>query len=158
MRGFSLMLLRKIYHQRKRASPVVTYSERTTLSMTHRKLATLTALAALAVVALAAAPLMHTKVTHAQQQPQQPAAQDPAAARAAALKSATDGTLGTIGEIHLRNIRQVTFGGQNAEAYFSADDKQLIFQHQGSDVPCDQIYTIPVSTPDGKPAQPKLVS
>jgi Tol biopolymer transport system component len=61
-------------------------------------------------------------------------------------------------EKHLRNVRQLTFGGQNAEAYFSADDKQLIFQHQGSDVPCDQIYTIPVATPDGKPAQPKLVS
>src|SRR5215472_9199374 len=62
------------------------------------------------------------------------------------------------GEKHLRNIRQLTTGGQNAEAYFSADDHFLIFQHQGSDVPCDQIYTIPVDTPDGKPAQPKLVS
>ena len=61
-------------------------------------------------------------------------------------------------EKHLRNVRQLTFGGQNAEAYFSADDRQLIFQHQGGDVPCDQIYTIPVATPDGKPAQPKLVS
>lgn len=61
-------------------------------------------------------------------------------------------------EKHLRNVRQLTFGGQNAEAYFSADDRQLIFQHQGSDVPCDQIYTIPVTMPDGKPAQPKLVS
>jgi len=61
-------------------------------------------------------------------------------------------------EKHLRNVRQLTFGGQNAEAYFSADDRQLIFQHQGGDVPCDQIYTIPVNTPDGKPAQPKLVS
>jgi TolB protein len=61
-------------------------------------------------------------------------------------------------EKHLRNVRQLTFGGQNAEAYFSADDRQLIFQHQGGDVPCDQIYTIPVTTPDGKPAQPKLVS
>jgi TolB protein len=59
---------------------------------------------------------------------------------------------------HLRNVRQLTFGGQNAEAYFSADDKQLIFQHQGEGVPCDQIYTIPVDTPDGKPATPKLVS
>ena len=59
---------------------------------------------------------------------------------------------------HLKNVRQLTFGGQNAEAYFSADDKQLIFQHQGSDVPCDQIYTMPVDTPDGKPATPKLVS
>src|SRR5436305_10121629 len=61
-------------------------------------------------------------------------------------------------EKHLRNVRQLTFGGQNAEAYFSADDRYLIFQHQGSDVPCDQIYTIPVETPDGKSAQPKLVS
>lgn len=59
---------------------------------------------------------------------------------------------------HLKNVRQLTFGGQNAEAYFSADDKQLIFQHQGADVPCDQIYTMPVDTPDGKTATPKLVS
>jgi len=61
-------------------------------------------------------------------------------------------------EKHLKNVRQLTFGGQNAEAYFSADDKQLIFQHQGTDVACDQIYTMPVDTPDGKRATPKLVS
>src|ERR1700741_2170824 len=59
---------------------------------------------------------------------------------------------------HLRNARQLTFGGQNAEAYFSLDDKQLIFQHQGAGVPCDQIYTMPVDTPAGKPATPNLVS
>ena len=59
---------------------------------------------------------------------------------------------------HLLNVRQLTFGGQNAEAYFSLDDKQLIFQHQGEGVPCDQIYTIPVDTPDGRPGVPKLVS
>jgi TolB protein len=59
---------------------------------------------------------------------------------------------------HLKNARQLTFGGQNAEAYFSSDDKQLIFQHQGSDVPCDQIYTMAVDAPDGKPPLPKLVS
>ena len=61
-------------------------------------------------------------------------------------------------EKHLRNVRQLTFGGQNAEAYFSSDDRYLIFQHQGGDVACDQMYTIPVDTPDGKPAVPKLVS
>ncbi len=59
---------------------------------------------------------------------------------------------------HLRNVRQLTFGGQNAEAYFSIDDKQLIFQHQGEGVACDQIYTIAVDTPDGKPDTPRLVS
>jgi TolB protein len=61
-------------------------------------------------------------------------------------------------ERHLRNVRQLTFGGTNAEAYFSADNKYLIFMHQGEGVPCDQMYTIPVDTPDGKPAMPKLVS
>ena len=69
------------------------------------------------------------------------------------------GALAVPGEAkHLKNVRQLTFGGQNAEAYFSLDDKYLIFQHQGEGVPCDQIYTIPVDTPDGKPATPKLVS
>jgi len=70
------------------------------------------------------------------------------------------------GERHLRNVRQLTFGGQNAEAYFSADDKFLIFQHQdlasappsSIHTPCDQIFTIPVDTPDGKPATPTPVS
>ena len=61
-------------------------------------------------------------------------------------------------ERHLKNVKQLTFGGQNAEAYFSIDDKMLIFQHQGDGVECDQIYTMRVDTPDGKPATPKLVS
>ena len=61
-------------------------------------------------------------------------------------------------EKHLKNVKQLTFGGQNAEAYFSIDDKFLIFQHQGEGVECDQIYTMPVDTPDGKPAMPKMVS
>src|SRR5215471_12305918 len=61
-------------------------------------------------------------------------------------------------EKHLRNIRQLTFGGQNAEAYWSHDDKYLIFQHQGEGVSCDQIYTMRADTPDGKPATPKLAS
>jgi len=61
-------------------------------------------------------------------------------------------------EKHLKNVKQLTFGGQNAEAYLSIDDKMLIFQHQGSGVECDQIYTMPVDTPDGEPATPKMVS
>ena len=31
-------------------------------------------------------------------------------------------------ERHLRNIKQLTFGGENAEAYFSFDGKRLSFQ------------------------------
>ncbi len=48
----------------------------------------------------------------------------------------------TPGEKHLRNIRQLTRGGENAEAYFSDDGRQLIFQSTRQGVPCDQIFTI----------------
>lgn len=44
------------------------------------------------------------------------------------------------GEVHLRNIRQLTFGGQNAEAYFSRSGHQLIFQRTPGDTGCDQQY------------------
>ncbi len=47
-------------------------------------------------------------------------------------------------EKHLRNVKQLTFGGQNAEAYFSGDGKQLIFQSKHGDLKCDQIFTINV--------------
>ncbi|MCL6565935.1 MAG: hypothetical protein K6U09_05880 [Acidobacteriia bacterium] len=47
-------------------------------------------------------------------------------------------------EIRLRNIRQLTFAGENAEAYFSHDNRWLIFQgHEGEDR-CDQIYIMDV--------------
>jgi Tol biopolymer transport system component len=45
-------------------------------------------------------------------------------------------------ERHLQNLRQLTFGGENAEAYFSFDGAQLIFQSTGGGYPCDQIYTM----------------
>src|SRR5215813_10036148 len=44
------------------------------------------------------------------------------------------------GETHLRNIRQLTFGGQNAEAYFARSGTQLIFQRTPGDTGCDQQY------------------
>ena len=47
------------------------------------------------------------------------------------------------GEYHLRNIKQLTFGGNNAEAYWSFDDKQLIFQSDWNEINqqgCDQIF------------------
>ncbi|MCH8331791.1 MAG: PD40 domain-containing protein [Bacteroidetes bacterium] len=45
-------------------------------------------------------------------------------------------------EKHLKNVRQLTFGGENAEAYFSFDDDMLVFQrtNQKEGVHCDQIY------------------
>lgn len=48
------------------------------------------------------------------------------------------------GETRLRNIRQLTFGGENAEAYFSFDGRHLIFQSTREGVPCDQIFTMAI--------------
>jgi len=43
---------------------------------------------------------------------------------------------------YLSNIRQLTFGGQNAEAYWSPDGKRLIFQSTRDGRHCDQIYVM----------------
>ena len=43
-------------------------------------------------------------------------------------------------ESHFKNLRQLTFGGENAEAYFSSDGSELIFQTTREGVPCDQIF------------------
>jgi len=40
----------------------------------------------------------------------------------------------------LANLRQLTSGGQNAEAYFAPDGRRLIFQSTREGVPCDQIF------------------
>lgn len=46
-------------------------------------------------------------------------------------------------ETHLSHIRQLTFGGNNAEAYFSQDGSQLIFQRQEDlSQGCDQQYVM----------------
>jgi Tol biopolymer transport system component len=51
-------------------------------------------------------------------------------------------------ETHLKNIRQLSFEGENAEAYFSPDEKHLSFQARGKGTGvCDQIY---IMTLDGK--------
>jgi Tol biopolymer transport system component len=47
------------------------------------------------------------------------------------------------GERHLRHLHQLTFGGNNAEAYFSPSGRQLIFQRQESLASgCDQQYVM----------------
>lgn len=56
--------------------------------------------------------------------------------------SAQNPNLAVEGEKRLANIKQLTFGGENAEAYFSFDGKQLIFQSKRDDLQCDQIFTM----------------
>jgi Tol biopolymer transport system component len=54
-----------------------------------------------------------------------------------------------LGESHLANIRQLTFGGNNAESYFSHDGKKLIFQQQFAvDTGCDQEYVMNIDGSD----------
>jgi Tol biopolymer transport system component len=68
-----------------------------------------------------------------------------------------EGTLTTIhwpGERHLANVRQLTFAGENAEAYWSADGKKLIFQSTRPPHRCDQIFFVDVESP----GEPRLVS
>ena len=56
--------------------------------------------------------------------------------------------MATAQEKHLRNVHQLTFGGQNAEAYFSADGKKLIFQSSHGEVKCDQIFEMNIDGSD----------
>lgn len=62
-------------------------------------------------------------------------------------------------EKHLKNVQQLTFGGDNAEAYFSFNDKYLTFQATQSkwSTNCDQIFYMPI---DGKyeGSRPPIVS
>jgi Tol biopolymer transport system component len=51
------------------------------------------------------------------------------------------------GSQRISNLRQITSGGQNAEAYWSPDGKKLVFQSTRDGAQCDQIY---VMDADGK--------
>jgi Tol biopolymer transport system component len=57
------------------------------------------------------------------------------------------------GERHLENVRQLTFGGENAEAYFSFDGTRLVFQATPPGAECDQLFVV---ARDGGP--PRRVS
>jgi Tol biopolymer transport system component len=53
-------------------------------------------------------------------------------------------------EKHLRNMRQLTHGGENAEAYFSTDGSRLIFQSTRDGYPCDRIFSMKIDGSDQK--------
>lgn len=63
------------------------------------------------------------------------------------LLSATFSTLVSAQEKHLKNLRQLTFGGDNAEAYFSPDGKNLSFQSNNKKwgLECDQIFDLSIA-------------
>ncbi len=63
-------------------------------------------------------------------------------------------------ETHLANVKQLTFGGDNAEAYWSFDNKQLVFQARNEDwgTECDQIYVMDAGKSLVDDEIPQLVS
>ena len=49
-------------------------------------------------------------------------------------------------ERHLKNVRQLTFDGENAEAYWSNDGTKLTFQRRDATMPADQIHVLDLAT------------
>jgi len=64
------------------------------------------------------------------------------------------------GEKHLKNIRQLTYGGNNAEAYWSFKGSKLVFQsdHKAWGASCDQIYYFDTEKDDLSQKKPNEIS
>src|SRR6185369_1562156 len=79
--------------------------------------------------------------------------------RSLAADPGTD-TLQYPDEHHFKNLRQLTFGGDNAEAYFSFDGKYIVFQRTDTKngIMCDQIWMGKVPENPAESFTPKMVS
>ena len=64
------------------------------------------------------------------------------------------------GEKHLKNLQQLTFGGDNAEAYWSFNGKMLTFQSNNTawGLQCDQIFTASIKQLQDSGFKPSLIS
>jgi TolB protein len=69
-------------------------------------------------------------------------------------------TLGYPDETHLKNIQQLTFGGDNAEAYWSFDGKWIVFQRTQpkEGVMCDQMFIGKVPKKPGDKFEYRMIS
>jgi Tol biopolymer transport system component len=63
-------------------------------------------------------------------------------------------------EVHFKNVRQLTFAADNAEAYFSFDGKKITFQSNNKawTMGCDQIFTMPINKFDARQKMPQMIS
>ena len=77
----------------------------------------------------------------------------------AQMKSGADSLL-YVNEKHLKNIKQLTFGADNAEAYWSFNSKMLSFQSNNKawGNQCDQIHYLDVKKSDLRKKQPQRIS
>lgn len=75
-----------------------------------------------------------------------------------AVEDATADSLIYPAEKHFANMKQLTFGGDNAEAYFSFDNQNLVFQASNPawGAECDQIFYMPINGYTGQ--KPPLLS
>ncbi|MEP6677341.1 MAG: hypothetical protein ABJA78_19425 [Ferruginibacter sp.] len=64
------------------------------------------------------------------------------------------------GEKHFANVQQLTFGGDNAEAYWSYDSKWIIFQRTNpkDGIMCDRMFIGKVPTKPGEKFEPRQIS
>jgi TolB protein len=76
------------------------------------------------------------------------------------LRSHFEDTILFPGEKHFKNMQQLTFGGDNAEAYFSYDSKWLIFQRTNpkEGIMCDEMFVGKIPTKPGEKFTYKKVS
>jgi Tol biopolymer transport system component len=63
-------------------------------------------------------------------------------------------------ETHFKNVKQLTFADDNAEAYFSFDGKSITFQSNNKTWTqgCDQIFTMPIKGFNAKTKMPQMIS
>jgi len=64
------------------------------------------------------------------------------------------------GEKHFKNVKQLTFGGDNAEAYWSFDNRRLVFQSNFEKwgLECDQIFVMDPFIDDLQNSKPQMIS
>ena len=72
----------------------------------------------------------------------------------------TTDTLHYAEETHFASVRQLTWGGDNAEAYWSSDSRMIVFQatNENWNAPCDQIFYAMVDSTDMKTTVPPMLS
>jgi Tol biopolymer transport system component len=72
---------------------------------------------------------------------------------------ATQDSVHFAGEKYFKNVRQLTFGGDNAEAYWSYDGKSIVFQKTNpkEGVFCDQIFVAKVPVTDAQKFTPIMI-
>jgi hypothetical protein len=72
---------------------------------------------------------------------------------AQAAATAKPSELTEVKEKHLKNRKQLTFGGDNAEAYFNPSGTRVTCQITNPkwNVPCDQIYMIDLAQAEKQP-------